>query len=262
MDTSFVPLGENRLRLILNGLVAEGDKAESVALEAKGDIDVSRKGIGVAKVAKFILGAANRLPDDALRHFQGFAVMVLGVEEGQAPGVCSGVEAHELGDRLRPYLGPNSPKWDLARLPAGADREVLFVVVDPPKPGDPPYPCHKDFQPQNKQDSKHALQDGALYVRDKSNTRTAKAMEVLALLQRGSSQTTPEVEVKLICGGSAVTLHDAPDDLQTVIRTEAQGYRKERAESDSGESPRQSLDSESRAPVLRRNGAERSPKAR
>ncbi len=237
VDTSFVPFGVHRLKMILEGVLAEGvlaegDKAELAALEAKSDIDVSEKGLGIAKVAKFVLGAANRMPGVAQRQFHGYAVMVLGAEGGSTPGLPSGIEGHELGDRLRAYLGPNGPNWDLARLPAGDDREVLFIVVDPPKPGEPPYPCHKDFQPQDKQDAKHALRDGALYVRDKSNTRTARAVEVLALFERGKAISRPEVAVSLTCDGVAVSLHDANETLEYVVSMQTKQYRKERAEHD------------------------------
>ena len=35
-----------------------------------------------ATVAKFLLGAANRMPEDAQRHFRGHAVLVIGAELG------------------------------------------------------------------------------------------------------------------------------------------------------------------------------------
>ncbi len=230
METSFAPSGERSLAVIRDGVIAEGDAAESVSLEAKSDIDLAQR-LGVAKVAKFILGVANRQPDVAQRHFQGYAVMVLGARKDSAPGVPGGVEAHELADRLRPYLGPDGPRWDLARLPADDGREVLFIVVDSPKAGDPPYPCHKDFQPADTQDKKHALQNGAVYVRGKSNTLPAKASELLALVSRGQVSQTPAVAVSLRCEGSAITLHDADEMFGKLTRVLAEKYREKRAES-------------------------------
>lgn len=232
MDTDFVPFGEQRLRAILEGVLVEGDKAESAALEAKSDIDVSQKGIGIAKVAKYILGTANRTPKVAQGHFHGYAVMLLGAQRGSSRGLPRGVEAHELGDRLRAYLGPNGPSWDLARLPVDHDREVLFIVVDPPELGEPPYPCHKNFQPQDEQGGKHALQDGALYVRDKTSTRAATGAEVLALFERGRAASTPDVSVSLTCDGSAVSLHDANQMLEHVVSVLAEQYREKRLERD------------------------------
>lgn len=228
METDFAPSGERSLAVIRDGVITEGDAAESIALEAKSDIDLTQT-VGIAKLAKFILGAANRQPDLAQRHFQGYAVMVLGAQKGSAPGVAGGVEAHELADRLRSYLGPDGPGWDLARLAANDEREVLFIVVDPPKPRDFPYPCHKDFQPADNQDKKHALQNGTVYVRGKSNTLPAKANELLALVSRSRASQALEVAVSLRCEGSAIALRDADEMLKDLIHAIAEEYRKERA---------------------------------
>ena len=190
MDTSFAPTGEVRLRAILDGVVAEGDGAESGSLEAKSDINLSER-LGVAKVAKFILGMANRMPAAAERRFEGYAVMVLGAEKGAALGIPRGVEAHDLNASLTRYLGPAAPRWDLYRLPVEDNREVLFVIVDPPQPGDPLYLCHHDFQPDGKANTQHALRNGATYVRDHSSTRHAKAPEVQALIERGRASAAP-----------------------------------------------------------------------
>src|SRR5690625_6090347 len=90
MDTDFAPTGEARLRQILDAVVAEGDAAEHLGLEAKSDIDPSKKGVGIAKIAKFILGTSNRMPEVAAGHFKGYGVMVIGAEEASAPGIPKG----------------------------------------------------------------------------------------------------------------------------------------------------------------------------
>jgi hypothetical protein len=141
MDTSGVPLGERALRDILDHVVAVGDEAESHYLEAKSGIDLA-KSAGVAKVAKFLLGSANRLPRDAARHFQGYAVLVIGVGKGQADGIVRGTEPHELEERLRPYLGTQFPAFELGRITVSPDREVLFVIAQPPRDGQIIFPCH------------------------------------------------------------------------------------------------------------------------
>jgi len=63
-------------------------------------------------------------------------VLVIGAQEGHADGVDRGLEAHELEDRLRPYLGPQFPAFEFGRIGVGADREVLFVIAQPPEDGD------------------------------------------------------------------------------------------------------------------------------
>ncbi|WP_063057318.1 hypothetical protein [Nocardia salmonicida] len=58
---------DRRLWEIVDYIKNNGDRREAHVLEAKVDIDVSGK-IGAAKIAKFILGAANRQPDVAAKY--------------------------------------------------------------------------------------------------------------------------------------------------------------------------------------------------
>ena len=94
MDTNVVPLGERILRSVLDHVVANGDAAESRYLEAKSAVDIASKP-GLVKVAKFLPGCANRLPEDAARHFKGYAVLVIGAQQGAAGGVGTGRPGRE-----------------------------------------------------------------------------------------------------------------------------------------------------------------------
>lgn len=226
METDFAPMGETRLRQVLDAVVAEGDAAEYLGLEAKSDIDLSKKGVGVAKIAKFILGMANRMPEVAADHFKGYGVMVIGAGKGQSPGLPKGVEAHELADRLKPYLGPDGPRWDLARLSTSDTHEVLFVLVEPPAAGQPLFLCHKDYQPADKADAKFSLADGDIYVRDKSRTRKANASDVRALLSRGAP-ALPEVAIDFGVHGRALFVVDTDSSLRRIIADESDKTRKE-----------------------------------
>ncbi|MEV0545077.1 hypothetical protein [Nocardia salmonicida] len=58
---------DRQLWEIVDYIKNNGDRREAHVLEAKVDIDVSGK-IGAAKIAKFILGAANRQPDVAAKY--------------------------------------------------------------------------------------------------------------------------------------------------------------------------------------------------
>lgn len=194
-------------------------------------MDPSKKGLGIAKIAKFVLGMANRLPEAASRYFKGYGVMIIGAEKGRSPGIPKGVEPHELSDLLRPYLGQNGPHWDLARLPVSEDREVLFILVDPPSGGQPPYPCCKDYQPADKGDSKAGLVDGDIYVRDKSQTRKAKSHEVTALVKRATAAGVTDVDVELTIDGAALFVRDTISAMQRMFATKAEEIRdKERRE--------------------------------
>ena len=155
-------------------------RGETTYLEVKSSLDFGGK-TGVAKVARFLLGAANRRPNEAAEHFHGYAVLVIGAQKGGAPGVPRGAEPHELEDRLRPYLGPQFPAFEFGRIGVDATNEVLFVIAQPPQEGQPIFPCQKSFQGDDRRDS---LEDGAIYVRGTSNTRPARAGEVLALVEK------------------------------------------------------------------------------
>ncbi|GAA4549251.1 hypothetical protein [Pseudonocardia xishanensis] len=180
MDTSIVPLGENALRAILEHVVELGDAAETGYLEVKSTIDLTQTS-DLIKIAKFLLGTANRPVETASAHFQGHSVLILGAARGVAPGVSRDVEPHQIANRLSPYLGPSFPSYEFGRVPVGPDRDVLFVVGAPPQIGQGPFPCHKSFHGQKGQDS---VTDGAIYVRAHSETRPARAGEVNSLVER------------------------------------------------------------------------------
>lgn len=66
--------------------IASDDRVERYFLEVKSTVDLNTNS-GRAKVAKFILGAANRDPARAAARFGGHAVMLLGIGSGEAPGI-------------------------------------------------------------------------------------------------------------------------------------------------------------------------------
>lgn len=191
LDTAVIPLGERALRSILDHVNAVGDEAETTYLEVKSALDLSSK-TATAKVAKFLLGAANRRPHEAAKHFRGYAVLVIGAQKDGVLGVPRGSEAHELEDRLRPYLGPQFPAFEFGRIGVDTENEVLFVIAQPPQEGQTIFPCHKSFQGEDRRDS---LEDGAIYVRGTSNTRPAHSGEVLALVERARGGGKPPIEL-------------------------------------------------------------------
>ena len=223
LDTGLTPLGERALRRIVEHVIAVGDEAEATYLEVKSSLDFGGK-TGVAKVAKFLLGAANRRPNEAARHFHGYAVLVIGAQKGGAPGVPRGAEPHELEDRLRPYLGPQFPAFEFGRIGVDATNEVLFVIAQPPQEGQPIFPCHKSFQGDDRRDS---LEDGAIYVRGTSNTRPARAGEVLALVERarGGSRSPIELEVGVL--GSISRVDRVEEVLQSLRDFEEKRFSKQ-----------------------------------
>lgn len=224
MDADIIPLGERALRSILDHVLAVGDEAETSYLEIKSSLDLTSTE-GVAKVAKFLLGAANRRPQDAARYFKGYAVLVIGAQKDRAQGVPRGVEAHELEDRLRPYLGAQFPAFEFGRIGVDEGREVLFLIAQPPEDGQPIFPCHKSFQGAKRQDN---LDDGAIYVRGASNTRRARAEEVLALVERarGGGKSPIDLDVEIV--GSISRVERVNEVLERLYEFEEDEFSKPR----------------------------------
>ncbi|MDF9278429.1 hypothetical protein P4U43_11580 [Arthrobacter sp. EH-1B-1] len=117
----------------------------------------------------------------AQREFGGYAVMVIGAGKGSSAGVAPGMEQLELEQKLGKYLGQSGPVWELERLWVEGDREVLFIVVDPPKNGDPIHVCRGEFQGGNPSGS---VKDGDVLIRKNGRTTLASSADIDALANR------------------------------------------------------------------------------
>ena len=233
-DTDTIPLGERSWHAILQHVMKVGDEAETSYLETKSTLDITTtqgkaraNKQAVAKIAKFLLGAANRLPKDASRHFQGHAVLVIGAEKGQALGVPRGIELHDLENSLRPYLGPKFPNFELGRITLSDEREVLLIIAPPPKDGEQIYPCCKNYQPEERRDN---LRDGAIYVRGSSNTREAQHEEVLALVERSRSRKKSPIDLEVSLDGPIYRVVELNDTLNRLYDQEASDFNEKIAE--------------------------------
>ncbi|MFF5794649.1 hypothetical protein ACFY5D_21605 [Paeniglutamicibacter sp. NPDC012692] len=223
LDTDVIPLGERIQKSILDYVTAVGDAAETTYLEAKSSLDVTSK-VGVAKVAKFLLGAANRRPSEAARHFHGYSVLIIGAQQGSAPGVPRGAEPHELEDRLRPYLGPQFPAFEFGRIGIDDHNEVLFIIAQPPQEGQSIFSCHKTYQSDDRRDS---LEDGAIYVRGTSNTRPARSGEVLALVERARGGGKPSIQLEVVILGSVCRVDRVQDVFEILYEREEEVFNRQ-----------------------------------
>lgn len=226
MKTDLPPLGEAQRQSILDAVIEEGDAAESLGLEIKSDVDPSVKGPGLAKVAKCILGMANRAPQDAQRFFGGFGLLILGAGKGAAPGFAAGIEHHDLAARLRPYLGDPGPRWDLNRLTTTDGNDILFITVEPPVLGDPIYPCRREYQSGSK-DTKGDLADGDIYVRETTSTRKARAQQIDALVTRALGPGGPRLNLAFAVHGEALAVADSDSAIRDLIEHERLSLREE-----------------------------------
>ena len=102
-DFRRLPAGQLAWRALVDQLSKVDASAERHFYEIKSYIDLNTNE-GRAKVAKFILGAANRDPALAVSRFDGNALMFLGIGAGTAPGI-TGFEALELERYVRKFTG-------------------------------------------------------------------------------------------------------------------------------------------------------------
>ena len=194
LDCFKLPNGEDSWSKFVCDVSHEGDIAERDYLELKGSMfDITSKR-DKQKIAKFILGSANRNPEIAKRHFQGSALMVLGVGFNSILGVKR-IEKVELDRVINPFLGASGPRWDIQRVPikGNQDKEVLIIIVDPPYDGQPPFPCRADGE---------GLKNGALYIRADGETREVKADELDMLINR-ARRRLKRVKLRISVKGSA-----------------------------------------------------------
>jgi len=175
-----------------HGLLA--DLTERHYLELKGPANLNSKA-DKQKIAKFILGAANRSPERAAEAFEGYAVMVVGITKNGAEGIDP-IETLELQKVIKPFLGEAGPRWDVVRVPIeGSPRQVLVILVDPPQAGQPAFICR---------DNGDKLASGHIYFRDDGETRQANAGEMDMLAARAAVKPGAPVDIAVSVVGPVV----------------------------------------------------------
>lgn len=207
VDLSKLPSGQLSWAELVRHAVASDDRVERYFLEVKSNVDLNSN-TGRAKVAKFILGAANRDPTRAAARFGGHAVMLLGIGAGEAMGI-NPFEAMDLARYVGRIIGANGPAWDFERIPAAGGRDVIAVHVEPPT-GDV-WTCRADAD---------GLRNGAIYVRADGETREATGDELRVMLDRMKSKA-PNIDLELSVDG---VIHGLVVDrrfLTEVVEAEA-----------------------------------------
>jgi hypothetical protein len=204
LDISRVPRGELAAAQLVESGARLGDLAERHYLELKGPPDLTSKA-NRQKVAKFILGAANRSPERAAEAFEGYGVMIVGITKDGVKGVPP-IEMQHLQQVIHPFLGAAGPRWDIVRVPVqDSDRQVIVVLVDPPTPGDPIFVCRENGD---------GLQSGRIYFRADGETREARADEMDQLIARAAARTSAAVDLQVSIVGAVTSLH--VDETRTL----------------------------------------------
>ncbi|OYO04597.1 hypothetical protein B0O41_0736 [Propionibacteriaceae bacterium ES.041] len=203
LDLSKPPVGMGAAQKVIEAVAAVGDVVER-QFEVKGPLDLSTKA-HQAKIAKFILGAANRMPAVAAREFGGYGVLIIGVHKhGEIIGIPM-VEMKDIDSAVRRFLGANGPRFDVQWVSVqNSTNHVLIIVVDPPQDGQPMFPCRA---------SSGELIDGRIYFRAIGETREAKSEEIDQLLQRGAIAPALEVDITL---ATQSVIADVAFDANTI----------------------------------------------
>lgn len=206
------------------GLLAEceqyGSGIESVSLELKGSEVLSGGKAGFAKIAKFIIGASNRDPELAKSEFQGYAIMVIGVESNGELSEVLRCEDQEINSQIEGYLGGEAIHWFTHWIHPSGDfkKGVLFLLVPPPQNGDQIRWCRKDGV---------GLTDGAIYVRSRGETRIAKGLDLEMLTRRAGTSSSQTWGLAVEMHGAAISDHSSfHDAAQDIVVQRADEMRK------------------------------------
>ncbi|KAA9105510.1 hypothetical protein [Microbacterium rhizomatis] len=188
IDLSRLPTGARGWSALVEWAAASDDRQERYFLELKSDIDLNGKR-GRHKVAKFVLGAANRDPAKAAKRFGGHAVMLLGVSPGAISGIAA-FEAKDLEREVSKLTGADGPGWDFERIRVDDEHDVIAIIADPPTARI--WPCLADGE---------GVCNGDIYLRGDGNTEKAKGVEVQSMLTRlmasGEDPKLPEITVAI-----------------------------------------------------------------
>lgn len=183
LDTNIDPnIPESRDR-IAAWVKTVGDKAESQGLEVKSSLEFSTRSErkkSFAKITKFILASANRDQNQAMRDYQGYGVMLIGITQDEVCGLENVPEQHEFEGAVKSYFGSAVPKYRFV-LHTFEGKNLLFVIVDPPVNGQEIYICSGSYDADKRVDQ---LRDGAIYCRASTQTIEANSVQLRDMINR------------------------------------------------------------------------------
>lgn len=195
MDFSHRPTGERGWKQLIDECSRLGDQVERHYLELKESVGLpgSTK-VAAAKIARFILGAANRMPEAAASAFDGAAILLVGISKGGEVVGVERVDAADWSDSLSRYFGPAEPRWDYQWIEYGT-RTIMAVIVEPPQQGDPIFRAYQ---------SGEGITDGDVLIRTEAQTRRATAMEQARLDERARHAPPAKLSASCAARPSAV----------------------------------------------------------
>jgi hypothetical protein len=217
------PIGSQHLSALLNAIQGKPDHlVERDYLETKSMLNFSQKS-AFSTVAKFILAAANRMPDEVAPQLEGYAVLIVGASSLGITGIPP-MDHHQVKEGVDEYLPDPSPPWDFDWVVTADGENVLFVMVPPPKWGQDPFVADRDGE---------KFENGTVYVRVSSATRKARAPELLRLIRRGASVATP-VDLSIEPIGKVCPARCGTAILEALIETRGTMLEERRAREQAG----------------------------
>lgn len=200
-DVTRLPMGVPAWTAFLNAVEAADPADESEWIEWKVTLDL-RTHRDLAKIAIFIVAAANRDPDVSSRWMGGTGILIIGLE----PGVVRGVKQRdpaELDDEIGRLLGPQPPAWE-PRPMTYKGKPLLIITVAPPNAGDPIYTMERQTD---------LCGPGQVYVRRKGRSERANANDIRRLSRRLTSDRGPGLDISVDC--------DVGDGLPSMLFEQA-----------------------------------------
>lgn len=188
--------------IIVEYILGTANLQETDYLEWKTGYDLKTRP-GAASTAKQLIGMANRDIEQANRHAEGYAYVLLGVEPGNLVGVPVW-DSSDIETWLSVFVGPDL-RYDEHYVQKD-NEQVLFLTIDQPRQGDPIY-CFQDGSEDLA--TKKTITQGTIYVRHGSKTEVHTANDLARLTARA------------VPPGVAASIHDVvldvdADDLAVI----------------------------------------------
>ncbi len=156
-------------------------------LEWKSELDLSVS-VGLFKLAKVILGFANRDPHMAMRTAEGTAYLLIGVEPNRYVGMPP-IDGATLSQKLKTYIGgADGPRWDLSYITLQG-KTILIITIEAPRYGDRIYTLRKAFE---------KFYPGTVFIRGASESEPAGPGDIAMLEDRLlKGQRQPQMRISL-----------------------------------------------------------------
>jgi hypothetical protein len=173
---------------ILNGSLGVD---ETTWLEWKSQVDWDSPVDVAIKIARHVIGFANRDPAEAQAFAAGEAYLVL-LPDSDHPSRAR-IDPADIENKVSPYLGTDGPQWSAAHVDLNGNVSLLIRVA-PPRPGD-------HIHMLRKQADKYP--NGAIFVRRPGKTETANSTDIRRLEIRAQGAAT-QIALQISADHSAI----------------------------------------------------------